>query len=120
MMAGNWCSYCVAAFPIDWASCPGCGRPVGWQEANRGTTLLQERGTTHGDYTHMAITIQKIKDAMRAGEGWARCNAGQREALELIATKIGRIVCGDPGHHDHWADLIGYATKALERIGVPK
>lgn len=74
------------------------------------------RGATHGDFTHMSITIQKIKDAMGSGEAWSQCSATQRESLELIATKIGRIVCGDPNHVDHWDDIIGYAALARNRI----
>lgn len=80
----------------------------------------QVRGTTHGDYTHMSIVIQKIKDAMRAGEAWSQCSASQREALELTATKIGRIVCGDPNHVDHWDDIIGYCNLAMDRIPQTK
>jgi hypothetical protein len=82
--------------------------------------VLIERGKTHGDYTHMSITIQKIKDAMGSGEAWSQCSSTQRESLELIATKIGRIVCGDPNCHDHWTDIVGYATLALERIAYKK
>lgn len=80
----------------------------------------QVRGSTHGDYTHMSITIQNIKKAMQSGESWGRCSPPQREALELIATKIGRIVCGDPLHVDHWDDIIGYATLARNRIPEEK
>lgn len=114
------CTDCGQAFNLERLHyCPELlARDTGVTDQIMG--VLDERGQTHGDYTHMSITIQKIKDAMRAGEGWQRCNAGQREALELMATKIGRIVCGDPNHNDHWADIIGYTTKALERIGVPK
>lgn len=80
----------------------------------------QVRGSTHGDYTHMSITIQNIKNAMHSGEAWGMCSAMQREALELIATKIGRIVCGDSNCIDHWDDVIGYATLARDRIPKEK
>lgn len=76
----------------------------------------QVRGATHGDYTHMSIVIQKIKDALRSGESWERLSASQKEALELDATKMGRIVCGDPNHIDHWDDIIGYTRLARDRI----
>lgn len=88
--------------------CPVCGLNLQPPE--------QIRGATHGDYTHMSGIIQSIKAVMRSGESWARCSAAQREALELIATKIGRIVCGDPNHVDHWDDIIGYAKLARDRI----
>lgn len=90
-----------------------------WRDANKAEfDLLDQRGTTHGDYTLMCSVIQDIKRAMRRGT--ADLQDTQREALELIATKIGRIVCGDPNHPDHWDDIIGYATKARERIAVKK
>lgn len=94
-----------------------------WRDANKDapghvvyTPPEQVRGTTHGDYTHMSGVIQKIKDTMRSGESWGRLSASQREALELTATKVGRIVCGDPNHHDHWDDIAGYARLARNRI----
>lgn len=74
------------------------------------------RGETHGDYGEMAQLIQFLKTNMRCGSSWGRMNPMQQEALELIATKIGRIVCGDPGHRDHWDDIRGYAQLVLERI----
>jgi hypothetical protein len=33
-----------------------------------------------------------------------------REALEIDAHKIGRILAGDPDFRDHWLDRAGYAT----------
>ncbi len=39
-------------------------------------------------------------------------SATQRESLDLIATKIARILSGDPNHEDHWLDIEGYARIA--------
>jgi len=82
-------------------------------------SLLGERGKTHGDYDQMAAVIQSIKFAMQSGN-WEDLTATQKESLDLTATKIGRIVCGDPNHRDHWDDIIGYATLARDRIPVKK
>lgn len=68
----------------------------------------------------MAQTIQGIKDQMRSSPSWQDLSSSQREALELIATKIGRIVCGDPNHRDHWKDIAGYANLAHDRITQAK
>jgi len=76
----------------------------------------QVRGSTHGDYGRMSITAQALKAIMRQTPNWERMTTTQQEALELIATKISRITCGDPNHHDHWADIGGYAELALNRI----
>jgi hypothetical protein len=58
--------------------------------------LLAQRGTTHGDYAIMSLRIQDLKSVMRRGKNWDAMSAPQKEALELIATKIGRIIEGDP------------------------
>lgn len=33
-----------------------------------------------------------------------------KEALEMIQTKVGRILTGDPTHRDSWHDIAGYAV----------
>ena len=71
--------------------------------------LLAERGSTHGDYSNQAAVTQAIKAAMRTGPNWALMSDKQRDALEMIAVKQGRILCGDPNFPDHWDDLEGYA-----------
>lgn len=76
--------------------------------------LLGQRGATHGDYRAMSTRIQQIKSIMRMGSKWVDMSEPQKEALELIATKIGRIIEGDPEFKDHWNDLGGYAAKASE------
>lgn len=69
--------------------------------------LLQEREKTHGDFRLVAKVAQEIKDAIHWGP--SELDKRQMEALDLIATKIARIVCGDPKDKDHWKDLGGYA-----------
>jgi hypothetical protein len=48
--------------------------------------------------------------------GWDRLNDVQREAVEMILHKVGRIISGDPNVHDHWDDIAGYAKLVSERI----
>lgn len=43
-----------------------------------------------------------------------------REALEMIAHKIGRILAGDPAYDDSWVDIAGYATRVAERLKEPR
>lgn len=40
----------------------------------------------------------------------------QREALEMIAHKIARILNGDPNYADSWHDVAGYATLVADRL----
>jgi len=78
---------------------------------------LAERATTHGDYSDHAAITQSFKYLMR-GRGWERLNDCEREALEMIVHKIGRILAGDPHFRDHWHDIAGYATLVADRSGT--
>lgn len=93
---------------------------VKWYDGDRVPLIIEERGKTHGDYYEMAGVIQRIKEQMHNGSQWDNMPHTQHEALDLIATKIGRIVTGDFNHLDHWDDIIGYATLARDRIVQPK
>ena len=76
---------------------------------------LKERGNRYGDFTHHAIICQDIKNQMNNREGWARLSPDKKQALEVIADKIARILNGDPEYKDNWHDIAGYATLAEER-----
>lgn len=76
---------------------------------------IQERHTTHGDYVKRCRISQNLKGDMAESGGWEDLNDGQREALEMIAVKISRILAGDPDCADHWLDIAGYATLAADR-----
>lgn len=73
------------------------------------SNLIEARATTHGDYTKTAALSQRLKNELRSEAGWSLLTDRQREALDLIAMKIARILCGDPTHADHWDDIGGYA-----------
>ena len=74
------------------------------------TDILDEREKTHGDYYRVAMMAQELKDVMRRGKNWKVLDDTQREALEMIASKIGRIMSGNPHEADHWRDIAGYAA----------
>lgn len=78
-------------------------------------TLLKEREATHGDFPSKARFIQAFKLMMRAAEGYDDLNPAQREALDMIATKIGRILFGQPDFADHWEDIAGYASLCIDK-----
>jgi hypothetical protein len=62
--------------------------------------ILNERGGRYGEFkTHAEIT-QKIKEALFGGASFAYLEYDQKEALEMIAHKLGRIVNGDPNYLD--------------------
>jgi hypothetical protein len=71
--------------------------------------ILEEREATHGSYENVAITAQHIKIAMRAGINYEEIDPVLMESLDMIASKISRIVNGDSNYKDHWDDIAGYA-----------
>lgn len=73
------------------------------------TDVLIERAKTHGDFYDVAAMAQELKDALRRGKNWKVLDDTQREALQMIASKIGRILAGNPHDVDHWRDIAGYA-----------
>jgi hypothetical protein len=79
-------------------------------------TILEEREKTHGDFTNHAEITQEIKNTMHGGLNWIRLSSIQREALDMVAHKIGRIMSGDPDLVDHWDDSAGYMTLVAQRL----
>lgn len=77
--------------------------------------LLLERGKTHGDYSVHARVTQEIKQTFRANSDHNKFTHDQREALDMIAHKLGRIIAGDPDFRDHWDDIAGYAKLVADR-----
>ena len=83
--------------------------------------LLNEREATHGDFRRTAHTAQAIKTALENGDAWAWPDMlpVMREALHMIASKMARIVEGNPNEADHWRDIAGYAELALRVCTAP-
>lgn len=77
---------------------------------------LEQRGKRYGSFQGHADVTQKIKHALTRGDSWHRLLPDQREALEMIAHKIGRIVNGDPDYDDSWIDIAGYAKLVADRL----
>ena len=83
------------------------------------TKLLGSRGPTHGSYNVGARIIQALKYVIRDAPNYENLTNPQKESLDLIATKMGRILTGDPNCLDHWDDIIGYAQLISNRIANP-
>jgi energy-coupling factor transporter ATP-binding protein EcfA2 len=80
------------------------------RESQRAAKVIAAREHTHGNYINNAHIAQRLKEVMRDGRNWnATLSNSQRESLEQIATKIARILSGDPNHVDSWLDIAGYA-----------
>lgn len=79
---------------------------------------LTERGARYGTFTDHAEIAQRLKAVMRQYEAARGCDLDpdQREALEMIAHKIARIINGDPDYADSWHDIAGYAQLVADRL----
>jgi hypothetical protein len=77
---------------------------------------LEERGTRYGSFDGHAKVSQGIKRAMAKGRNWPYLAADQREALEMLAHKVARILNGDPDYADSWHDISGYARLVEIRL----
>jgi hypothetical protein len=82
------------------------------------TDTLTERGKRYGTFTGHAEIAQQLKGVMRQYEASRGCDLDpdQREALEMIAHKIARIINGDPNYADSWHDIAGYAQLIADRL----
>lgn len=77
---------------------------------------LAERGSRYGSFAEHARISQSIKDAMIVSPNWMELAPDQREALEMVAHKVARILNGDPDYHDSWHDIIGYTKLVADRL----
>lgn len=72
--------------------------------------VLVEREKTHGDFRHVANIAQELKRCL----DFDGLDNRQREALDMICTKIARICSGNPKEKEHWKDIAGYANLGEE------
>lgn len=77
---------------------------------------LAERGSRYGSFAVQATVTGNIKRGMASGANWLALADDQKEALEMIALKMARILTGDPDYHDSWHDIVGYAKLVADRL----
>lgn len=95
------------------ASLQGCGPPA----PHTVEDTLKERAATHGKYPDHAQCTQELKEVVRRFQmSWSKLTHCQREALDMILHKIGRVIAGNADHADHWHDIAGYATLVEQDI----
>ncbi len=77
---------------------------------------LNERGKRYGEFIGNATIAQKIKKAMHESKNWELLEPDQKEALEVTASKIGRILNGDFMYVDSWHDIGGFSQLVVNRL----
>lgn len=82
--------------------------------------ILEQREKTHGDYT----TVAKIAQTLKKVIGWyiygdysqLKISESQKEALDMICSKIARICNGNANKPEHWEDIAGYAMLIIREL----
>lgn len=87
--------------------------------ADNVVSLLQERNKTHGSFELNAHYSQMFKQIMHGADCWPGMPNAQKEALDLIALKLSRILSGQTKFNDHWDDLAGYAKLGSRACDSP-
>lgn len=80
--------------------------------------ILDERGTRYGKFRNHAEVTQDLKHSIQThlDKHNKYLDPDQKEALDMICHKIGRIVNGDPDYADSWIDIAGYAKLVADRL----
>ena len=75
---------------------------------NEAEQTIIERETTHGPYSDTSIIAQGLKRIVR-NKSSSKIMPIQAESLDMICSKMARILSGNPDEPDHWKDIAGYA-----------
>lgn len=80
--------------------------------------VLNERGSRYGNFETQALITQDLKRMIRryAMQQDTAMSPDQWEALDMICSKIARILNGDPDYDDSWVDIAGYAQLIVNRL----
>lgn len=76
--------------------------------------MLAERGARYGRFEDGAEIMQQLKVVSHCSDGWKKMKPIQREAMDMIMHKIGRILNGDPSYDDSWKDIAGFSTLVVD------
>ena len=121
---GTWCEYTNILITSHWEHAVKISDDMaknylklGGVEPSTGIdATVEERGNRYGAFKDSADIIQELKSVMRSTRNWSNLTPSQREALEMIQHKVGRILNGDPNYTDSWHDIKGYAHLIEEEL----
>jgi hypothetical protein len=77
---------------------------------------LNARDIRYGAFYDNAHIAQNIKFVLRMSPNWSKLEPDQKEALEQICSKVGRMMTGDFNYVDSWHDIGGYAKLVENRL----
>ena len=87
-------------------------------ETNQIEKILDKRAEQYGTFIRNADIAIKLKQVIHNAmvREDTQLYPDQLQALDMIATKIGRILTGNPSHLDSWVDIAGYAKLVSDRL----
>lgn len=79
---------------------------------------LKERQSRYGEFVDNAVIAQELKQVLRTNPSsrFTELSADKQEALDMIQTKISRILTGNPEYSDNWHDIQGFAKLIENKI----
>jgi hypothetical protein len=80
--------------------------------------ILDERASSYGSFMDLSRIAQRLKNTAHqfCSDNEKRFDVDQAEALDMIFSKLARILNGDPNHADSWIDIAGYAKLVSDRL----
>ncbi len=79
---------------------------------------LGDRAERYGEFIGQAEVAMKLKTIIKnsLASREKKLAFDQLEAIDMICSKIGRIVNGDHNYADSWVDIAGYAKLVADRL----
>lgn len=89
-----------------------------WRNEPEIDEVLTARHNNYGAFYDLARVAQEFKSIthLHLIHANKHLEADQHEALELIFTKIARIINGNADNVDSWVDIAGYAKLVADRL----
>lgn len=81
-------------------------------------TVLDSRAQDYGKFIEGAEIMQMLKRMVHnfIDVRGTQLAFDQRESIDMIIHKLGRIINGNPDKVDHWTDIAGYAKLVADRL----
>ncbi len=81
---------------------------------NMRAPILVEHEKSHGSFHDNANYAQVLKELFCSSPHFSELCPEHKESLDMVASKLARILSGGSQHKDNWLDISGYALLALE------
>ncbi|WP_432481717.1 DUF6378 domain-containing protein [Moraxella sp. ZY200743] len=76
--------------------------------------ILEQRRNNYGTFNHVASIAEQIAEACEYNKEYRTHSMNM--AIYMIASKLARIVSGNPSYKDSWVDIAGYAQLIVNEL----